>query len=97
MGKHIGGKMIYKQELFTDPSQGQISWRLMNVPIRDRFFDNMNKYMYYPSSYAKNLFGWNVFDYLSEEEGDPLVGLTRRRATIIYSRRGTTDWCTRCR
>jgi hypothetical protein len=64
----------YKQELMPDMSQSLITW---NSPLAYKFGTNllkkMAKYTYYPTSYAKTFFGWHLFDYLAEIEGDPTV------------------------
>lgn len=92
MGKDLGDRLIYKQNLFSDPSQASVSWHHNHDYVRHKFFKRMSRYMYYPSSYAKNLFGWNIFDYLPEWDKKPIVRLTRMTQTAEFSNIDTIDW-----
>lgn len=66
----------YKQELMIDMSQSLISWNpILGYKIGSNLLRKMPKYTYYPTSYAKTFFGWHLFDYLSEIDGDPTVNL----------------------
>lgn len=76
--KGLAKDLIYKQERVRDESQSQVSWHMKESRRIVKYLDkNIRRYAYYPTSYAKALFGWNIFDYLVQKDGDSLVILTR--------------------
>lgn len=88
----IGRDMLYKQNLVKDRNQSLISWTWRRKQrVAKKVLRQMRKYSYYPTSYAKAFFGWNIFDYLAEKKGDPLVGLTRSTETTRFSGIDTTS------
>ena len=77
--------MLYKQDLIRDKSLHAVSWiRKRSKKYAKGLLKKMRKYSYYPTSYAKALFGWNIFDYLVEKNGDPLVKLIRQLEMIQF-------------
>lgn len=85
--------MLYKQDLIKDRSQSFISWTWRKrKQVAKKVIHSMKKYSYYPTSYAKAFFGWNIFDYLVEKKGDPLVKLIRSAETTRFSKSGSTGW-----
>lgn len=83
--------LIYKQDFKPDLSQDTIRWnKKRSSVIGGYLLDKKAKFSYYPTSYAKSVIGWNIFDYLSEKKGDPLVKLTRPTVMIPSSKADST-------
>lgn len=74
----IVNDLIFKQGRVKDESQAHISWHKKDATrIVKTINRKISRYAYYPTSYAKSLFGWNIFDYLVQKNGDSLVRLIR--------------------
>jgi hypothetical protein len=87
---------IYKQNRVTDRSQAHVSWHKRDGRRIIRALNRrVSKYAYYPTSYAKSLFGWNIFDYLVQKNGDSLVRIIRSLIKINFLKLGETSWSTR--
>ena len=64
----------YKQNLKADESQDDIHWNAeRSSTLGNSMLQKIKYYSYYPTSYAKSFYGWHIFDYLIEKNGDPLV------------------------
>lgn len=82
--------IFYKQFLFRDASQYQIRADDKEaVGIKSEIKERLRDYLYYPTAYAKGLTGWNIFDYLAQNNGQKMVRLTSGIRMIGYSGLGT--------